>query len=243
MTCSNGGRLRCHLPVRGDDRRLAVAVPVAAFVVQTRWPRELLLDQLARRARELALLVAPVDSLLEGDVRALLARVLGGEERDVRQDEDRGVEQDEPRDELGRARRELEGEPAAERVADEDRGLGPDRLDDRVEVRPMIHGGSYGEEPWPSRSGARTWKPGSASASFAKWRPWLVTPCRQTTRGASGGPHSSRCERSHGLVERVERLRDHLRPPLVLHLHERPDHACRPCRSGTSRGAARRSPR
>ena len=85
---------------------------------------QLLLDELARRAPELALLVAPVDPFVEGDVGALLARVLGCEERDVREEVDRGVEQNEPRDELRRARRELEREPASERVADEHRGRG-----------------------------------------------------------------------------------------------------------------------
>src|SRR3990172_1896810 len=56
----------------------------------------------------------------------------------------------------------------------------------------MSHGGSYGDEPWPSRSGASTWKRSASqsSASRRAWLPWLVTPCKKTTRGAPGSPHS-----------------------------------------------------
>ena len=79
---------------------------------------QLLLDELPRRSRELALVVAPVDPLLERDVRALLARVLRGEQRDVRQHVDRRVEENELRHELRRAGRELEREPATERMPD-----------------------------------------------------------------------------------------------------------------------------
>ena len=78
----------------------------------------------ASRARdvELALVEAAVDQLVEGDVGLLLPGVLGGREGDVGRKQDRGIEEDELRDELRRARGELECEPAAEGVADEVRG-------------------------------------------------------------------------------------------------------------------------
>src|SRR6186997_716961 len=53
------------------------------------------------------------------------------------------------------------------------------------------HGGSQVESPCPRWSSASTWKRSdSRSASGRKWRPWLVTPCRQTSAGDSGSPHS-----------------------------------------------------
>ena len=128
------GRLRGHLPVGGDDRRLAVAVAVEPVVVEHEVDGELLHHQLARRPVELALLEAAVDALVEGHVGALLARVLGRVEGDVRRDEDRRVEQDEPRDELGRPCGQLEGEASAEGVAHERAGLVAHRLGERGEM-------------------------------------------------------------------------------------------------------------
>src|SRR3989304_4740861 len=74
----------------------------------------------------------------------------------------------------------------------------------------MSHGGSYGDEPWPSRSGASTWKRSASqsSASRRAWLPWLVTPCRKTTRGAPGSPPS---------------LTSNLLPPTSLIRPEPPD--------------------
>ena len=52
------------------------------------------------------------------------------------------------------------------------------------------HGGSRGESPWPTRSGATTRYAGAIRpARRSKWRPLLVTPWRQTTGGASSSPH------------------------------------------------------
>ncbi len=82
--------------------------------------REILDDELARRGVQLALVVATLDQLVERDVRLVDARVLGRGERDVAGEEDRRIEEHELRDELRRARGELEGEPPAEGVPDED---------------------------------------------------------------------------------------------------------------------------
>ena len=62
------------------------------------------------------------------------AVLLGHEQRDLGIDQDRGVEQHEPLDELGMAGGDLEGEPAAERVADPRGGLGADRLEQQADV-------------------------------------------------------------------------------------------------------------
>ncbi len=97
--------------------------------------REILDDELARSGEELALLVAVLDELVEGDIRLLAPGVLGRGERHVPGKEDGRVEQDELRDELRRSRGELEREPAAEGVADQDRFARADRLHDRTEVR------------------------------------------------------------------------------------------------------------
>ena len=51
----------------------------------------------------------------------------------------------------------LEREPAAERVTDPDRWLGADRLDEQADVLREVPGWLYGDEPWPSRSGAMSW--------------------------------------------------------------------------------------
>ena len=78
---------------------------------------ELLFDQRARRPMELALLVAPIDRLLEAGVAPLRAAVLGRPERDVAGKQDCRVEEHEAVD-LVRTRRDmLEGEPRAEGVA------------------------------------------------------------------------------------------------------------------------------
>ena len=96
---------------------------------------EVLDDELAPREVELTLVEAPLDQLVERDIRLLLACVLGRRESDVPREEERRVEEHELRDELRRACRELEREAATERMADEDRLAGADRLDDRREVR------------------------------------------------------------------------------------------------------------
>ena len=106
---------------------------------------------------EPALLEAPLDALLERRVRAIVAGVLGDVQRDRGVEQDRGIEEHEPLDERRATRGELEREATAERVADPGGRLRPERRDERVEVLGDIQGGSYGEAPWPIRSGARTW--------------------------------------------------------------------------------------
>ena len=62
-------RGRGHLAVGRDHGRLAVAVADAAVVSGLDVRREVLDDELARCEVELALVVAPLDQLVEGDVR------------------------------------------------------------------------------------------------------------------------------------------------------------------------------
>ena len=100
---------------------------------------------------ELALVVAPLDQLVEGDVGLVDTRVLGCSKRDLAGEEDGRIEEHELRDELRSASRELEREPAAERVPDERRRTRADRLDDRVEMsfdvpRRLVRGRAMPEE-------------------------------------------------------------------------------------------------
>ena len=139
-TCSKGGG--SDAAVGGDDRGLRVPVAEAIVLALHEVAAELLLDEPARRARELALLVAAVDPFVEGDIRALPAGVLRRVERDRGRHVYRGVEQDEARDELRGTRGELEREAAAERVPDETGGLGADGIDDRGEVALEVPRGS-----------------------------------------------------------------------------------------------------
>ena len=62
-------RLRRHLAVGSDHGRLAVAVAQTAVVAHVDVRREVLDNELARGEMELALVVAPLDQLVEGDVR------------------------------------------------------------------------------------------------------------------------------------------------------------------------------
>ena len=71
--------------------------------------------------------------------------------------EDRRVEKDELRDELRRARGELEREPPSERVPDEDRLARADRLDDRVEVRGDVPRRLPGRVAVAEQVGRKTW--------------------------------------------------------------------------------------
>ena len=133
-------------------------------------------------------------------------------------EEDRRVEEDELRYELRRARRELEGEPTAERVPDErPTRLRADRLDDRVAdarrcptAAPTARSRARGD-----RVRARGSRRG-ASASGAKCRPWFRTPCRQTTRGAPGSPHSWSASLTPSARSTSSDSGNQLRPPLVV---------------------------
>ena len=147
-----------HLAVGGDDRGLAVAVAIRGRRLRsrraTRGPR--------RRARAARSGAGSRRSAGRSARRTRRTTCRRGRsrprERDVAGEEDRRVEQDELRDELRRARRELEREASAERVADEDAGSrAPTVSTIASRCVSMSHGGSQGEWPWPSRSGARTW--------------------------------------------------------------------------------------
>ena len=151
-------RRRRHLAVRGDDGRLAVAVAEAAVVadldVRARGPR--------RRARAARSGAGSRRSAARSARRrrrtTSRARVLRCGECDVAGEEDRGIEEDELR-----ARASARG-PRARRRAGRRRSA-RSRTDSRAPTvstiastcAPMSHGGSQGEWPWPSRSGARTW--------------------------------------------------------------------------------------
>ena len=113
-----GRRLPRHLAVRGDDGALAVAVAEPAVVVGQQVDGELPGDELARRRRQHALLVAAVDPLLERDIRAVAARVLGGRDAELGRQQDRRIEQHEPLDAVRRRSSRLVGDASAERVAE-----------------------------------------------------------------------------------------------------------------------------
>ena len=88
---------------------------------------------------------------------------------------------------------------------------------------PMSHGGSQGELPWPEEVGREDVEAGRAQPRAARSD---VRGCarRAGRRRAEspGSPHSWRASLTRR-CERLERLRDHLRPALVALLHERPD--------------------
>ena len=91
---------------------------------------ELRLDELARRRRQHALLVAAVDSLLEGDVRAVATGVLGGGDADVRRESGSpGSSRTSRSTRSGRRGRRLVRDPAAEGVAEPGRGPGRRRVE------------------------------------------------------------------------------------------------------------------
>ncbi len=92
------------------------------------------LDQATRRRREHALLVAPIDSLVERDVGAVAPRVLGRNEPDVRRDLERGIEEDEPLDAIRRGCGDLECDPPAERVAEPGAATGRCRFEHVLDV-------------------------------------------------------------------------------------------------------------
>ena len=147
-----GRRLPRHLAVRGDHCALAVAVAPEAVVARHQVAAQLVLDQLARRTHEAALVVAAVDRLVEARIEPLAARVLGREERGVRADPRRRIEQDEPLDAVGRDEGDLVRDLAAPGVAEpRERLVGdrahevghllleaPGRLPCRVAVTPQV---------------------------------------------------------------------------------------------------------
>ena len=91
-------------------------------------------DAVDRREQHAAGVVAGLDGLLDRVVGDVLALQLGQVERDVRQHLERRVEEHQPLDPLRFAGRELGRQPAAEAVADPDRGAVRHRLEDRGQV-------------------------------------------------------------------------------------------------------------
>ena len=153
-----------------------------------------------------------------------IARVLGCGERDVAGEEDRRVEEDELRNELRRARGELEREAAAERVPDQDRLARADRLDDRVDVGADVPRRLPGRVAVAEQVGSedvvvrRAPRRAARSAARGCGRRGGRRPAERPARPTRGA------RASLGRGERVERVRHHLRPALVALLHERPDH-------------------
>ena len=140
----------------------------------------------------------------------------------MRREPDGRVEQHEPLDAFRRARGDLVRDPSAERVAETAAALR--RATSRSAARWLSRsqGGSQGESPWPSRSGAGTWKrPARRSARPAKCRPCDVTPCRQRTRRPAVVPHSYQA-RSHSPIAASGPETSSV-TPLALVLDERPD--------------------
>ena len=188
-------RLGGQVAVGGDDRRLRVAIAIAVVLALRQVAAELLLDELLG-----ARVAGSPRSAGRLPRRRRRTRapsgILGGVERDRGRDVDRRVEQDEPRDELRGAGCKLEREAAAEGVAHETGRLGTDRVDDRVEMSVEIPRRLVGRRAVAEEVGREDVAPGERSASFAKCRPWLVTPCRHTTRSAPGSPPRARASPS-----------------------------------------------
>ena len=149
-----GRRVARHLGVRRDDGGLRVAVSPEPIPVRDEVLAQLLGDELPRRVLQPALLVAALDPLVERRVRAVEACLFGGVQPDVREELDRRVEQDEPLDGLRRPRGDLEGDTAAEGVAEPRGGRLAEAASTASTWSSTLHGGSRREEPWPSRSGA-----------------------------------------------------------------------------------------
>ena len=169
-TSSNGGGVRRHLAVRGDHRRLAVAVAPAPVLVLDEEPLQILDHVIPRGAGQEALDEPPLDALLERRVGPVAAVLLRHEQRDLGIDQDRRVEEHEPLDELGTAGGDLEGEPAAEGVADPGRRLGADAASSRRRARRCSRAArtatSRGRAgPARPRSGPRASPPRAAGAA------------------------------------------------------------------------------
>ena len=141
---------------------------------------------------------APLDVVVERVVHGLGPLAFGAERGDVRQDVDRGVEQHRTADAVG-----MRAPPA--------RGPGGRRRSDRPSR--AARGRARRSSPRGRRRASRTStvarslsgrvregrgrRRGTASPSAppraAKRSPCAVTPCRQTTAGAVGSPHSWTC--------------------------------------------------
>ena len=174
-----------HLPVRGDDRALAVAVAETAVVVGQQVHRQLPLDELPRRRRQ-----------------ARSPRSGGRSPPRRRRTSGRGGRSPRRRcPTCGRiriagssstSRSTRSGAAAAVSYAirppkewpSQAAGPGGAASSTSATCCSRFQGGSHGEPPCPRRSRATTWKrPDRRSASCSKCRPWLVTPCRQTSAG------------------------------------------------------------
>ena len=235
-------RRRGHLAVGRDHGGLAVAVAHPAVVSGLDVRREILDDELARREVELALVVAAFDQLVEGDVRLVEPRVLGSRERDVAGEEDRRVEKHELRDELRRARGELERETPAERVPDEDRLARADRLDDRVEVRGDVPRRLPGRVAVSEQIGGEDVVAGEARRQRREVPPVIADAVQADDARPPGSPHSW----SASVTPTRRALRASPAPSRCA-ARRAPSPATRSRfrrgRSGTCRDAARRSSR
>ena len=130
------------------------------------------------------------------DVRALLELGRRDPLGDLREDVDRRVEEDGAADPLRMARRELEDRGGRRTSARPSRAArGRARRSSRRGRRRASRSPTAApspERPWPRRSTAMTWNRSAhrSSASCANRPAWPVTPCTQTTGGASRSPHS-----------------------------------------------------
>ncbi len=108
----------------------------------------------------------------------------------------------------------------------------PTRIDSRAPTvstiasrcAPMSHGGSHGEWPCPSRSSATTWWSGSSRGERREVAPVVADAVQADDARSSGVAPLVERRASLGRGEHVERVRDHLGPPLVALHHQRPDH-------------------
>ena len=241
------GRRRRHLAVRRDDRGLASSDSgsrrPAPHEMRPRAP-----PRGARAARaELALVVAAVDALVEGDVRAVLAGVLrrrAARSRAVRRSPDRGARA------AGRAsaRARRSRTRAVRRTSGRSSIAGsvPTVCDDRVDVSVDAPRRLVGRRAVAEQVRREDAVAGERLLGELREVPPVARDAVQAddARGARLAPlleasvTGPRVGRSGG-AKRLERLGDHLGPPLVALLHERPDD--RPVLGDQERAAVRRA--
>ena len=103
----------------------------------------------------------------------------------------RGIEQHQARDQFRPGGGQLQGDRAAERMANHHNRFAGSGTSDAsaATLASMVHGADHGDRPWPIRSGAATATSGRCpSASVCQRRPWPVNPWTARTRGDPGGP-------------------------------------------------------
>ena len=223
--CLERRRCAAHLSVGGNHGRLAVAVAPASVVIRDEEALQILGDVLFRRAPKAALLEPSIDSLRRtrrtNDPPAR-ARRRAARSRGRAGSPDRGARAA-PRASGRRAASSSARRPPNEWPI-QAAGSAPTVATIASRCSAMLHGGSYGDAPWPIRSGARTWY--SAEPSLRE-----PVPACPAARDAVQADDARRIRITPRLdVERPASQPRALRatPGTIsvrrLVLHERPDH-------------------